>query len=96
MKPAQHTQHQESEETISLLDNDHVLIVWNDDYNTFDWVIQSLMEVCGHDQIQAEQCALIIHNKGKYAVKNGDFETLKAMADSINERGINATVETLA
>ena len=69
------------------------LIVWNDEVNTFEWVIETLIEVCGHSNEQAEQCALLIHTKGKYAVKKGDYETLKPMCDSITERGINATVE---
>ncbi len=69
------------------------LIVWNDEVNTFDWVIDTLVEVCGHSEEQAEQCAMLIHFKGKYAVKNGDYDTLKPMCNSITERGINATVE---
>ena len=70
------------------------LIVWNDEVNTFDWVIDTLMQVCGHTEEQAEQCAMFIHYKGKYAVKNGDYDTLKPMCDAITERGISATVET--
>lgn len=69
------------------------LIVWNDEVNTFDWVIQTLVEVCNHTPEQAEQCALIIHTKGKYAVKEGIYDTLKPMCDAITERGINATIE---
>ncbi|PUZ24691.1 ATP-dependent Clp protease adaptor ClpS [Chitinophaga costaii] len=69
------------------------LIVWNDHVNTFDWVIQSLMEVCGHAFEQAEQCALIIHNNGKYAVKEGNFNQLRPLCEALLDRGINATVE---
>lgn len=72
------------------------LIVWNDDVNTFDWVIETLIEVCGHSEEQAEQCAMLIHTQGKYAVKNGDYETLKPMCEAICDRSINATVETMA
>jgi len=72
------------------------LIVWNDEVNTFEWVIETLIEVCNHTTEQAEQCALLIHFKGKYAVKNGDYETLKPMCNSITDRGINATVEEMA
>ena len=50
------------------------LIVWNDEVNTFDWVIQALMEICGHSREQAEQCTLIIHYKGSYAVLEGMYE----------------------
>jgi ATP-dependent Clp protease adaptor protein ClpS len=69
------------------------LIVWNDDVNTFDWVIQSLMEVIGHTQEQAEQCALIIHHNGKYAVKQGEFTKLRPLCDALLDRGISATLE---
>lgn len=69
------------------------IIVWNDDFNTFDWVIQSLIEVCGHTAEQAEQCALIIHHNGKYAVKKGAFEDLKPMCEALLDRGISATLE---
>ena len=72
------------------------LIVWNDDVNTFDWVIQALVEICGHSHEQAEQCAIIIDSKGKYAVKEGDYDTLKPMCDAITERGISATIEVTA
>jgi ATP-dependent Clp protease adaptor protein ClpS len=72
------------------------LIVWNDEVNTFEWVIETLIEVCGHTEPQAEQCSLIIHNNGKYAVKQGDYDTLKPMCEAITDRGINATIEVLA
>ncbi|TXH19993.1 MAG: ATP-dependent Clp protease adaptor ClpS [Chitinophagaceae bacterium] len=69
------------------------LIVWNDDVNTFDWVIKALIDICGHSPEQAEQCSLFIHFKGKYAVKDGNFDDLKPMCEAIIDRGINATVE---
>lgn len=72
------------------------LIVWNDDVNTFEWVIETLIDVCGHTHEQAEQCAYIIHYHGKYAVKNGSYDDLKPQCDAITERGINATLEVLA
>lgn len=84
------------EEDVELLDEvskSHRLIVWNDDVNSFDWVILTLIEVCGHTAEQAEQCAMIIHHRGKYAVKEGDFETLRPLAEGIIDRGINATIE---
>lgn len=71
------------------------LIVWNDDVNTFEWVIETLMEICDHSYEQAEQCAYIIHFKGKYAVKHGSYEDLKPMCDAITDRGIGATLETV-
>lgn len=69
------------------------LIVYNDDVNTFDHVIKTLIDVCKHEPTQAEQCTLIIHYKGKCDVKSADFETLKPMCEAILERGISATIE---
>ena len=69
------------------------LIIHNDDHNTFEWVIQALVEICLHTIEQAEQCSYIIHSKGKYAVKHGSMERLKPMKDAISDRGINATIE---
>ena len=72
------------------------LIVWNDEVNTFEWVINTLVDICGHSPEQAEQCALIIHSQGKYAVKYGSYETLKPLCDGITDRGISATIEVTA
>ena len=72
------------------------LIVWNDEVNSFEWVIETLIEICGHSQEQAEQCAIIIDSKGKYSVKEGSYETLKPMCDAITDRGIGATIEVIA
>lgn len=69
------------------------LIVWNDEINTFDWVIQSLVEICDHMPEQAEQCAWLIHTKGKYAVKRGEDDELRMMREALADRGIGATVE---
>lgn len=71
------------------------LIVWNDDVNTFDWVIETLVEICGHTQEQAEQCALFIHYRGKYGVKQGSYEELEPMCTAITDRSISATIESL-
>ena len=80
-----------------LIDEDKVyhIIVWNDEVNTFEWVIDTLIEICGHSEEQAEQCALLIHTQGKYAVQQGKFETLKPKRDAIVDRGIGATLEVL-
>ena len=80
-------------ELLDTLVASYNLIVWNDDVNTFEWVIETLIKVCNHSPEQAEQCAYIIHFQGKYAVKQGDYETLKPMCEAIVERGINATIE---
>ncbi|WP_462218792.1 ATP-dependent Clp protease adaptor ClpS [Ferruginibacter sp.] len=80
-------------DVLTTSDETSSLIVWNDEVNTFEWVIETLMEVCGHTEEQAEQCSMIIHTKGKYAVKEGSYEILKPQCDAITERGINATIE---
>jgi ATP-dependent Clp protease adaptor protein ClpS len=71
------TKHQEqsSPQEDILNDQDSILILHND-FNTFDHVIHSLINVLGHDPIQAEQCAFIVHYKGKCVVKDGNFEKL--------------------
>lgn len=74
-------------------DQEHKLIVYNDDFNTFPHVISTLIEVCGHTMIQAEQCTLIIHYKGKCCVKLGSWDKLVAMRNAICDRGIQAEVE---
>ncbi|MDH7461470.1 ATP-dependent Clp protease adaptor ClpS [Chitinophagaceae bacterium 26-R-25] len=87
------TRVEEDVDTLTAVDEPYQLIVWNDEVNTFEWVIETLVEVCGHSVEQAEQCAMIIHVKGKYAVKKGEYETLKPLCDAITDRGIGATVE---
>lgn len=69
------------------------LIVYNDDVNTFDHVIESLVKVCEHNPIQAEQCTWIIHHNGKCQVKRGYFEHLEPMCTALLDRGISATIE---
>ena len=71
----------------------HVLVVINDDFNTFPYVILLLIKVCGHTRIQAEQCANIIHYKGKCAVKYGEFEKLNDMRRKLVDAGLRAVVE---
>lgn len=95
MKTATDTELLEVEDVLTETIEPFQLIVWNDDVNTFEWVIETLMEICGHTYEQAEQCAYIIHYKGKYAVKEGSYEDLRPKCDAILERGINATVEVL-
>lgn len=69
------------------------LVIYNDDHNTFEFVIDTLIEVCGHSLLQAEQCTLLIHYKGKCAVKSGDFDMIASMRNDICRRGISAEVE---
>lgn len=69
------------------------LILYNDDYNTFEHVIDTLIEVCNHSSEQAEQCALITHLKGKCTIKKGDYFKLKPLKEEINNRGLNSVIE---
>lgn len=78
---------------ISELVENKDLIVYNDDFNTFDHVIESLIKVCQHKPIQAEQCTWIIHHNGKCQVKRGDYETLEPMCTALLDRGISAEIE---
>lgn len=96
MSSQYNTKLKEHTDILTVTDEYCCLIVWNDDVNTFDWVIQALVEICGHNEEQAEQCAIIIDSKGKYAVKEGSYDLLKPMCDAITERGIGATIEVIA
>jgi len=69
------------------------LILHNDDYNTFDHVINCLMKVCGHELEQATQCAHIVHFNGKCDVKYGDYETISTMKEKLQHSGLIATLE---
>ena len=69
------------------------LIVLNDDYNTFDWVMECFMEVLNHTNEQSEQLAWIVHTKGRASVKLGTLEELKPYKDALTDRGLNAIIE---
>ena len=69
------------------------LILYNDDVNTFDFVTDSLIKVCKHDSIQAEQCTYLVHFAGKCAVKTADYKRLKPMCEALLERGLTAKIE---
>lgn len=95
-KPGNIEEHAFDTEVLTDVEAPYSLVVWNDEVNSFDWVIQTLIEVCHHSTEQAEQCAMIIHTQGKYAVKQGSYEELKPMCDAITDRGIGATIEVLS
>lgn len=82
------------EETDVLVQEDswHEIMLFNDEVNTFDWVISSLIEVCEHSPEQAEQCAVITHYKGKCAVKSGSYEELEPKCTSLLHRGLSAEI----
>ncbi len=69
------------------------LIVLNDDFNTFDWVIECFMEVLNHTNEQSEQLAWIVHTKGRASVKMGTLEELKPYKDALTDRGLDAIIE---
>lgn len=69
------------------------IVVFNDDYNTFEWVIECFIKVLGHTEQQAEQLALIIHFKGKANVKSGSMSELRPMKDALVDRGLSAVIE---
>lgn len=87
----------EDEEVEVLIDEqtekEKQIIIYNDDFNTFQHVIECLMKYCGHLMMQAEQCAHIIHNNGKCAVKNGAFKKLKPICEALTENGLDAKIE---
>ena len=69
------------------------LILFNDDVNTFDFVIETLIDVCKHEPEQAEQCAMVAHFKGKCMVKTGDYYELKPLYDEMTMRGLTVSIE---
>lgn len=68
------------------------IILFNDDVNTFEWVIECLMLYCQHDAIQAEQCATIVHYNGKCEVKTGSLKALKPICETLLEKGLSAEI----
>jgi ATP-dependent Clp protease adaptor protein ClpS len=68
------------------------LVIFNDDINSFEHVIETLIDVVGHEPDQAEQCTMIIHYKGKCSVKNGSFDDLAPLRNAVCNRGISAEI----
>lgn len=88
----------ETQESVEVLVEEKVvdqknLVVFNDEYNTFDHVIESLIKVCKHEVEQAEQCTWIIHFNGKCQVKKGVYDKLEPMCTALLDRGINAEIQ---
>ena len=77
------------EEAISF---DNEIVMYNDDYNTFDHVIDTLIKVCKHTSEQAEQCSLIVHYKGKCTVKTGSIDELTPQCSQLLEAGLSAEI----
>src|SRR5690606_18779547 len=76
-----------------LLTSNKELILFNDDVNTFDHVIDTLIRICNHDLIQAEQCAMLVHYKGKCSVKTGSYEELEPMCTGLLDAGLSAEIQ---
>jgi ATP-dependent Clp protease adaptor protein ClpS len=77
-----------------ILSSPFKIILHNDDYNSFDWVIKCLIKICGHDHQQAEQCANIVHFNGKCDVKWGDYDKLSLMKEKLSNAGLSVTMES--
>jgi ATP-dependent Clp protease adaptor protein ClpS len=79
-------------EVIDEISDETKVILLNDDINTFDWVIECLVEICEHDYLQAEQCALLVHYKGKATVKTGEKEKMKAICQALCDSQLSAII----
>jgi|TARA_B110000037_G_scaffold59469_1_gene72789 ATP-dependent Clp protease adaptor protein ClpS len=83
------------QEDVEVLDQEvhkYEIVLHNDDVNTFDFVIESLISVCEHTLEQAEQCALLVHYKGKCAVKTGEYDYLKPRCSKLLSLGLSAEI----
>lgn len=87
------TKEQTESKVEEILSKPYRLDLHNDDYNTFDWVIQCLIKVCKHEYEQANQCAHIVHFRGKCDVKYGDYETISTMKEKLQSAGLSVTME---
>ena len=78
---------------IEKLIAEHEIVLYNDDVNTFDHVIETLIRVCNHEALQAEQCALLVHYKGQCAVKTGSYDELKPQCSALLDAGLSAEIQ---
>ena len=85
-------QYQEEIEVLEQEVTKHEIILWDDDFNTFDFVIDSLIDVCEHSLLQAEQCTMLVHYKGKCAVKTGEYDDLKPRCSKLLSLGLTAEI----
>ncbi len=93
MTGKQNFQWEESFEANNLHGEGNYLILYNDDVHDFDFVIKSLVEICGHTNVQAEQCTYLVHYKGKCDVKKGSYHELKSMQEELVDRGLQAALQ---
>jgi len=87
------TKEEVSVEVEEILSKPYILMLHNDDHNTFDWVIECLIKVCKHELEQASQCAHLVHFTGKCDVKRGDQETIQKMYNKLKSAGLSVTIE---
>lgn len=85
-------QHEEDVLVLEKEDEIYKLVLWNDEVNTFDFVIDCLIEICEHTLEQAEQCTMLVHYKGKCTVKTGDLDLLKPMNKLLSDRGLTCEI----
>lgn len=76
----------------TVVTDTYSIMLYNDDVNSFDWVIQSLVDICEHTPTQAEQCAVIVHYKGKYVVKSGEKRDMIDRGMALIDRGLTIEV----
>ena len=82
------------DDDVDVLDEEmRHLVLHNDDVHTFNYVIDSLVEICSHEAYQAEQCAFIVHFNGKCDIKNGSYDDLHLMKDKLTSRGLSVTID---
>jgi ATP-dependent Clp protease adaptor protein ClpS len=85
-------QHQEEVDVLEQETYKHEIILFDDDFNTFDFVIDSLVDICDHSLLQAEQCTMLVHYKGKCAVKTGEYDDLKPRCSKLLSLGLTAEI----
>lgn len=93
MTSKEHHQKEVHEENEQHLNKERLLVLHNDDYHTFDYVIGALIEICDHNLQQAEQCTLLIHYKGKCDVKKGSFSYLRPLKKAFVQKHLKATID---
>ena len=81
------------EEVVTILVDNKDLILYNDDHNTFEHVIECLVKYCSHTSIQGEQCAWIVHHNGRCGVKKDVLDKLKPMCEALLDAGLSASIE---
>jgi ATP-dependent Clp protease adaptor protein ClpS len=83
---------QQETDVLEAVDTNNEIVLFNDDVNTFDHVIDTLIRVCKHTSEQAEQCAILVHYKGKCTVKTGSYDELEPQCSQLLEAGLSAEI----